>query len=324
LIPRVCIRADGSSLKGLGHLVRCKALADMLSDEFEIVFFCKEIPLFIENEFRKYGYLIINLETENDFFGLIKEDDVVVLDGYEFNIYYQKKVKAKGSKLVFIDDLHNKKFYCDLIINHAPSVNILDYKVLSQSEYALGPDFALLRKPFLEAARKKRKVDSIKRLFICFGGSDPLNFTHKALKAAIEFIEFTHITVIAGPGYKMIDSLLEIKNTDLRVIIIKNATENEMYDFMTKADLAIVPSSGILYEVLAVGCLVISGFFVDNQKKIYDGFYELGAIIPADNFTNLKYQIQSAFSLENRFDNSQVIDGFSNLRILDRFKSLTI
>lgn len=293
----------------------------MIEEEFDVIFFCKEIPLFIENEFKKNGYTVVNLENENEFFNRIKEEDIIVLDGYDFNIDYQKKVKAKGCKLVFIDDLHSQDFDVDLLINHAPSVIKSDYNVQNIAEYALGPDFALLRKPFLEAARKKRKVYSIKRLFICFGGSDPSNLTLKALEVATKFTEFTHITVIVGPGYKLIDGLLEIKRTDVRVSIIKNATEIEMYDFMTKSDLAIVPSSGILYEVLAVGCLVISGFFVDNQKKIYDGFNKLGAIIPADNFTNLEYQIQESFNVKNHFDNSQIIDGFSNLRILNRFKS---
>jgi len=293
----------------------------MIEDEFDVVFFCKEIPLFIETEFKKYGYSVVNIEDENEFFLRIKEEDVIVLDGYDFNFEYQKTLKEKGCKLVIIDDLHNQDFVADLIINHAPSVLESDYNVQNIAEYALGTNFALLRKPFLDAARKKRKVISINSLLICFGGSDSSNFTLTALEAGTKFTEFSCITVIVGPVYKLIDGLLEIQRTDSRVKIIKNATENEMYDFMMKADLAIVPSSGILYEVLAAGCLVISGFFVDNQKKIYDGFNKLGAIIPANNFTNLECQIHESFNKINHFDNSKIIDGFSNLRILDRFKS---
>ncbi len=54
---------------------------------------------------------------------------IVVLDGYHFGTNYQKQIKLKGAKLVCIDDMHDKEFVADLIINHIPRITPQDYNV---------------------------------------------------------------------------------------------------------------------------------------------------------------------------------------------------
>ena len=50
--PKVYIRADGSHDIGLGHLIRCIALAHMLKNDFDITFVCKEIPEKIKSDWK--------------------------------------------------------------------------------------------------------------------------------------------------------------------------------------------------------------------------------------------------------------------------------
>ena len=67
--------------------------------------------------------------------------------------------------------------------------------------------------------------------------------------------------------------------------------EEQLLALMKEADLAIVPSSGILLESLAAGCRIISGMYTDNQQFIYSAYRDAGCFIDAGNFdwTNGKF-----------------------------------
>lgn len=318
-LSAIFFRVDGSPKIGLGHLMRCIALAHMLKNDFNITFVCKEISEKIKNELVESDFSLLEID-ESVFFNLIKPKDIVVLDGYHFDTAYQKKIKTKGVKLVCIDDLHNKEFVADLIINHAPGVKSGDYKAQPYTQFALGVEFALLRPIFLEQAKKVRKIVKTETVFICFGGSDYKNFTESTLKIVLQFDEFKKIIVVTGSAYQYSDSINQIVEKDKRVIHYHAVDEKEMLALMLKTNLAIVPSSGILYEVLSVGCKVISGYYIDNQIGIYEGFLGLKAIIDAKNFET-KNLINSLSKRKNN-TSVHVLDGNSSFRVLEKIKKL--
>jgi UDP-2,4-diacetamido-2,4,6-trideoxy-beta-L-altropyranose hydrolase len=181
LKAEVFIRADGGPQIGLGHLVRCSALAHMLKDDFSISFFCKEIPENLQDEFQQNDYFVVIINHEDQFFSQISGDSIVVLDGDGFDTDYQQRIKVSGARLVCIDSLHNREFLADLIISHAPGITSDDYKAQPYTRFALGIKYALLRPSFLEQAEKTRILTKIEKVFICFGGADPLNITEKVL-----------------------------------------------------------------------------------------------------------------------------------------------
>src|SRR5690625_5323146 len=57
-----------------------------------------------------------------------------------------------------------------------------------------------------------------------------------------------------------------------------------MAEKLDEADVAVVPSSGMLYEALSMQVKVISGMYVDNQKNMYEGFKRMNAFIDAGTF----------------------------------------
>lgn len=269
LKPKVYIRTDGSPEIGLGHLTRCIALAYMLKKDFAITFVCKEIPEKISRELDESQFALLKID-DSVFFDLLKPKDIVILDGYHFNTNYQKIIKAKGGKLVCIDDLHDKEFVADLIINHAPGMKPGDYQAKPYTQFALGFKYSLLRPAFLEQAKKKRKIETTETVMICFGGADYKNLTESTLKVVLEFDELKKIIVITGSAYNYLDRLSQLIQTDKRVVHFHSVGEDQMVAIMQNTDLAIVPASGILFEALAVGCRVIFGYYVENQKYFSD------------------------------------------------------
>lgn len=319
---KIAIRADGGQQIGLGHLIRCIALAHMLKRNFEIFFYCKEIPDEILIEINSEGFNFYRLEHEEDFFEHISNNSITVLDGYSFNTDFQIKVKSTGSKLVCIDDLHKIEFVADLIINHSPGISPLEYKTQPYTQFALGLEYSLLRPVFLDQAKKKRIIREIKNVFICFGGSDPGNYTRKVLHTIIDYSYFRKIIVVIGPAYHDIESIESLIHSDFRIDLRQSLTSHKMLMVMKEAELAIVPSSGILYEAFAAGCKVISGKVMDNQIFFYENLKKEGLFIDAGDFSDAKLKNAMSEVSTSPKGHEKVIDGFAGSRILNLFDRL--
>lgn len=273
MLNKVLIRVDGSAQIGLGHVVRCMALAQILQYEFQIHFVSREIPKSMVGDIIVAGFEFTKIENEEGFFNLLTGKEIVVLDNYFFETTYQKRIKEKsGCKLVCIDDLHDRVFYADLIINHSPGIVSKDYCAQEYTKYALGLEFALLRPAFLEAAKSSRIVEKVERVLICFGGSDFKNLTKSVLEAIHRNKSFKRITVIVGQAYAYRESLEDLINENQNIRVLSSLDESEMLFEIRAADLAIIPTSGIFFEVLAGGCIPLICYYAENQKRLFNYF----------------------------------------------------
>ena len=270
------------------------------------------------------GFNCVKIKNDNDFLELISFSDIVVLDHYGLNSDYQKKVKLHGCKLVCIDDLHEKEFFADLIINHAPGIREEDYIAQKHTQFALGLNYALLRPLFLDQAKKTRTIESINTVFICFGGSDPENLTEKTLKILIDFKKFQKVIVVTGVAFIhdiTIDKFISKYDNILRY---KDIGELEMLYLMSSSDLLIVPASGILLEAFSTGSLIISGMCVDNQKYSFEEFKRQNLIISAENFSTNNIINALKKAIKSPYKQKKGIDGNQPKRIQYKFLSLIV
>jgi UDP-2,4-diacetamido-2,4,6-trideoxy-beta-L-altropyranose hydrolase len=324
-MQNICIRADGSPEIGLGHLTRCIALAQILKKNFKITFFSKSIPDKIAGELSKNGFELIVIEEESSFLKTLTERDIVVIDGYSFDTTYQKRIKVTGSKLVCIDDTYDQEFVADLIINHSPGIKATDYNARTYTRFALGLEYALLRPSFLTRAAIPRKIDKINSVLICFGGSDYENFTERTLNIVLSFSEFKRIVVVTGFAYMFTNSLIQRAQSDQRVTHYHSIDENEMCSLMRKSDLAIVPASSIIIEALSQKMIVISGYYVENQKKAYSTILKTKLIFGIDDFSNFSEKIleNKLTDIKNEIAKGKLINAdVGSDKLLDVFKSL--
>lgn len=274
----VNIRTDGDASVGLGHLMRCITLAKILKDDFSITFFCKDLPDSIKEDLTSSGIAFHLIKHEDDYFNRLNPDAIAILDGYDFSSGYQEKIKNIGSKLVFIDDLHDKKFVADLIINYSPGINSGDYTAKPYTKFALGLEYILLRPLFLDQSNKTRKITGVENVIICFGGSDIFNLTESVLSIVVKFSQLKKIIVVGGMYFHMCDSFLKMLNSDSRIDFRKNINEEQMLSAMLEAELAIVPTSTTLYEAMVCKCLILGCWYAQNQKKLHDYLTEKNLI----------------------------------------------
>jgi UDP-2,4-diacetamido-2,4,6-trideoxy-beta-L-altropyranose hydrolase len=267
---KIYIRVDAGPNIGHGHFVRCVSLAKIIEKKYKICFSCIQISEIMQKELSNLKYTLFKLKNENEFLNNVCTNDIVIVDHNEINSDYLREIKSKTFKLISIDDLHDKFFYSDLIINHTPGITKKDYKCTNETTLALGPKFSLLRASFINAANNTREISSIKTALICFGGSDEYNFNYKAAEVLVKSNKFELINIVIGSDYKYKNQILEFSKHNSNVIVRFNINENEMCNLMLNTDLSIIPASSLLLESISCGMMCIICAYVNNQKLLHD------------------------------------------------------
>lgn len=273
-IGNVFFRADGNVNMGLGHIVRSSALASAINDHFSTTLVTRcNIPNVLEEASFTYDK-IIQL-PQDDFLSegtqaskIFKNADLIVLDGYAFDGAYQLGLLKQGFEFFSIDDIHATTFYSRAVINHGGGLTAFDYHAQPGAQFYLGPKYSLIRKPFLEAAKKRRgKIDN-RHCFICFGGADPLNKTLEILKNEKVRNHFDQFHVVTGSAYQYLDELNEFIRSQRNIFTYSSLNPDDLVSVMQKCCFAVCSPSTLVYEYMSVGGIVFLEQIADNQKDV--------------------------------------------------------
>jgi UDP-2,4-diacetamido-2,4,6-trideoxy-beta-L-altropyranose hydrolase len=333
-LNKVLIRVDGNRSIGLGHIYRGIALAEMICDYFTTFFVLNrqsDVKVFQEVNL-DYIKLPKEIKTGEEPEWINKnysEDTLIVLDGYHFDENYQRKIKEYGFKLVYIDDLVDRKMYADLVINYLPWVSEEDYEHESYTRFALGAEYVIMRKPFLKVSSQDREIHNVNRAFVCFGGSDQYDYTFKVVKLLIEIAQIKEIFVVLGASYNG-KAIYSLQTQTPRIKIFRNLSGDDLLKIMIRCNLGIVPASGILNELIAVGMPIISGYYTPDQKLYADRLEKMNLIKNIGDFTNINKGIDfKNMTIEIINGNKEMvlkqkdyINGNSSYIILVLFKQL--
>ena len=282
---KVILRADGGSKIGFGHVYRLLALAQMLKGKFKLAFISKALPIHIIEELYEVCEqveILVDEISEAEELNVLRKiiigGDIVVLDGYQFDIDYQNEIRNLNAKLVYIDDFANKPISADAIINHAPGILPEIYKHISECNLlGLGLDYSLIRPDFFSERLDKLPESISKSIFISFGGADPFNITTRVVKAILNHpkVKKLHVLVTnsfdAGELDKLNDFKVRYRN---KINIYSNLKAAELANLFHICASAIVPASTIALELIASGIKPIVGYYIDNQLNLYNGLID--------------------------------------------------
>jgi len=259
------IRADASPVIGIGHVMRCLALAQAWQDTGGTASLAvKELPDGLSPRVITEGISVIRMhaipgsredaaETVALAHRLIA--DWVVIDGDRFGSDFLGTVHAAGFQVLLLDDFADREsFPVDLIVNPDLDNGGEPYRKRgTTARPLLGPSYVLLRREFGQENEKKEIRQTGNRILVTLGGSDPENLTPKIADALAHCADL-EVTVIAGAGYDKAYELGRLRASNLRVV----ANPPDMAQFMRDSDQAIVVAGGTLWELLSMGCAVLS------------------------------------------------------------------
>ncbi|MGE0567936.1 MAG: UDP-2,4-diacetamido-2,4,6-trideoxy-beta-L-altropyranose hydrolase [Bacteroidia bacterium] len=336
-LKSVLIITEASENIGMGHVVRCLALAHILKNKFNVEFLLYNwtnavTELIRENEFTCF---ILNKESSDED-KHIESHDIVVLDGYNFTPMLSDKIKSKQKYLIQIDDLHNQHYVADCIINVSDSVTKNDFITAPYTKLFLGSKYVMLRKIFNEFGMKPaRNILSITSVFISMGGSDLNNNSLKALEACLLIPEINTIHIVIGitnSHESELHAFIEKNKQKKKIVLYKNLNSESFCNLLFSSQLAICPASGTCMEACAVGIGLISGYTADNQLGILNGLikndcaFNLGDInkISTPEIRNkMEFCIQNPEQINKQIVNQKkLIDGQSPQRLLAIFDKL--
>lgn len=280
-MQKVFLRADASDKIGYGHFFRTLALADMLKDEYECTFFTQTPNDFQKEEVRKVCALVELREDDSKykvFLDYLTGNEVVFLDNYFYTSDYERSIKDKGCKLISIGT-NDRHYFADVVINYT-KLHPEDFFSEPYTQFCIGLDWTLLRKPFyIERQEKKRGI------VICMGGTDQYAYSEKLYENIQREYPQYAVKIIATDriGEQRIESLKQ-KGVDL----LLNQTAEQMANLFSKTAIAVVSASGVALEALSQGTEVIAGTYVDNQINIYRSLNEDGYIWGVGCFNSLE------------------------------------
>jgi UDP-2,4-diacetamido-2,4,6-trideoxy-beta-L-altropyranose hydrolase len=306
---KIVIRVDASIEIGIGHVMRCLTLADALKEiNAQIEFICfnhkGNLIDFIQSKGFKVHLIdssntnLKNYDYENNksnneisytsWLGQSQEHDAtlckkivqnimpdwIIIDHYAIDNIWHKKMRDVSKNLMVIDDLADRSYDCDILLdqthgrNHQSYQNLIpDYcKMLLGSKYSiLRPEFARLR----EFSLKRRKNFQLKKLLITLGGSDVNNITGRVLESLknCELREDTDITVVMGSSAIHTDTVKK-KALDLPFNVEVKSDIKNMAELMANSDFAIGASGSTTWERSCLGLPTIQIELAKNQKMI--------------------------------------------------------
>ncbi len=320
---KLVIRADGNAKIGLGHIFRGLAFAELSKNKLDVWFTTKNAAPAIKTAIRATCHRLIEIPVhlkdgikEADWMNehILEQGDVFILDGYHFTTDYQRTIKKSGVKLICFDDLAACHYVADVVINHAGGWKVEDFSAEAYTQFCLGPEYALLRQPFLAAAKQKRNKEEKSTILLCFGGADPNNDTLRALgRLIMQGIE-DKIILITGAAYAHQAALQTfIRYYHPNIERFSNLGAEEMVAVMQRSTAAILPPSTIAYEYLSTGGDLYLYQIADNQKYIKSYLLQEGLAFEFKEFSERNKKKTAAA----RARQQTVFDGKSGERLLN-------
>lgn len=321
---KLLVRADASTEKGSGHVMRCLALAEGLRPyATDVHFVCRKLPgdlcRLIERKGFRCTLLPVEPAVEAEFpvdeagadppldqaidarQTASKTDTVdwLIVDHYEIDHRWEQAMRSICSRLLVIDDLANRSHDCDILLDQTYGRQADQYgslvgkncNILAGTEYALlRPEFAAKR---AAALARRSQVDGIGSVLISMGGSDPSNKSLDALRviAGTAGSEALDVTVITGPQYAGNNASLRLMGDCFERLDLKHDVPN-MAELMAASDLAIGAAGTTSWERCCLGLPALVYVCADNQREAARKLEAAGAIRCWRSDAELKAQFE--------------------------------
>ncbi len=195
----IIVRTDASQEIGSGHVMRCLAFSDVLRDEgANVTFICRSMKGDLCDAIENAGFKVHRLycddssmesdaEASRELLMQSQDIDCLIVDHYALNNEWETGMRPHVKKIMVIDDLADRNHDSDVLLDQNYYIDMesrYDGLVPDHCRKLVGPQYALLRKEFMDVkAAIKERSGIVGRVMIFFGSSDLSNETSKVLKA---------------------------------------------------------------------------------------------------------------------------------------------
>jgi len=324
---RIIIRTDASQQIGSGHVMRCLTLAESLRGfDSTVEFITRSHVSNLDKLIKNKGFKVYSLPNPSKYRSQqslkkytswlgVQQDldanetiqiltgespDYLIVDHYALDYKWENKLRPYAKKIMVIDDLANRTHDCDVLLDQNYVHDQGRYhKLLSPSAtQLLGPKYTLLRKEFEEICKdRQQSYDTIKSVFIFFGGIDVGNLTTMALEVLMHpnLIHLSLNVVIGAnnPYQDMVMNQIE-KHPHAKL----HVQVDNMAELMKESDIVLGAGGSTIWEWMSIGLPSIVVTTAENQISSVKSLAQDNYIKWLGNIDQVSKQIISKAFLE--------------------------
>lgn len=315
---KVAFRADASLTIGMGHIVRCLALADALRKRgANCIFLSRNHSGHLHQLVKACGYPLISFGESGRAFRQTAESnyeswlgvdfqkdakdtrakvrklslDWLVVDHYGLDARWEDSLRPYCERILAIDDLANRNHNVDVLLDQNLGKTAADYKgkVPTSCTLMMGPRYALLRPEFAKLRAQSlsnRNQSRLKKILVTMGGVDLGDATSRVLEGLRSWVPSTEfeVTVVLGPTAPWRDQVRErAQHLPFPTKLFVNASH--MAKLMCNSDIAIGAAGSASWERCCLGLPTLQLVLAENQRPIAEALREAGAALQLESDT---------------------------------------
>lgn len=302
---KVMFRTDASIEIGIGHVMRCLTLADVLKERgADCEFICREhqgnqLGLIHERGYKTHAlpiqdvddYDLNNLNAAASMHAAwlgadwradaeqVRAEigstmaDWLIVDHYALDSRWEREMKGQARQLMVIDDLADRPHDCDVLLDQNLGRTAQDYVGLVPQHCCVltGLGYALLRPEFAamrEYSLGRRIEPVMHHLLISMGGVDKDNATGQVLEAMkrCPFPVDSRIVVAMGATAPWLDAVRAMA-VEMPWLVEVRVNVSNMAQLMANSDLAIGSAGSTSWERCCMGLPTLLVILADNQRS---------------------------------------------------------
>jgi UDP-2,4-diacetamido-2,4,6-trideoxy-beta-L-altropyranose hydrolase len=267
---------------GGGHVQRCLALADALREQgWSCAFATRAGSAETVPALKTGPHILFTLhggegDEPAELAGLLPSGcDLLIVDHYGRGSGFQSACRSFAARVMVIEDRPERAHDCDILLDPTPGRRSGEYGALIPGgcDFLLGPEYALLRRQFAETrpASLDRRIenDSLARVFVSIGMTDPQNLTSTVLRGIAESGLNLAIDIILGSAAPHLEAVTRLAG-ELGLDAHIHVDVSGMANLMGKADLAIGAAGSSSFERCCLGLPSLVVIAADNQRDLVD------------------------------------------------------
>ena len=258
--------------------------------------------------------------------------DWIIVDHYLLDASWHRAAKCFATQIMVIDDLANRAYECDLLLDQTLGRVGSDYQDLVEDRARIlpGPAFALLRPEFAAERRaaldRRRQPRPVARILISIGTTDPEGITARVVNDLLLAAPNCLLDVVVSADGATSSPLnkLAAEHRSIRL----HAGTDRMAELMHDADLAVGACGSTSWERCCLGLPSISILLADNQQMIAAELEKAGAHIIVDrndalDLSSAVQRLVSDTSLRQRMSAAafSIVDDHGTGRVIAAMRS---